>query len=239
MRSKMKHEKERLMTMLKDNKISQDDYNLLLGAIKKRSFFSKMSSSLLLNPFQKIAGGKALGIGIVILLCISYLGVIAKVYFLDPISIINSSAVLKQAVEINFLFLAYQNIVSWLVLALLFRISAKVLQKKKTRMIDFLGTVALARFPGLLITIVCSILRVFNPGFLEIDLTKGLHMHVSFGEMVFGITVTILTVWQIITYFYALKESSGLDGKKLWIGFIVSLITACFIGQLLTTLVMN
>ena len=62
----MKNDKERLMGMLNENKISQDDYNTLLVALEKKSFFLKLQSSLWLNPFQKIAGFKALIMGMMI-----------------------------------------------------------------------------------------------------------------------------------------------------------------------------
>lgn len=235
----MKNNKERLMGMLNENKISQDDYNTLLVALEKTSFFSTIQSSLLLNPFQKIAGFKALAIGMIILLLMSYVGVIAKVYFIGSISMLNASVVATQTMNIGFLLLAYQNIVSWLVLTAVFIIAAKILQNKKIRIIDFLGTVSFARFPLLLFTIFTSITRMVNPDMLDVDITKGLLVHPSIEQYLFSIVGMILVVWQIITYFYALKESSGLIGKKLWLGFIVSIIVAEFISHPLTTVVMN
>src|SRR3990167_4812466 len=103
MRFKMNTEKIRLERMLKENKITQQDYNTLLVALEKKSFFSKMGSSLLLNPFQKIAGFKALVIGMMILVAMSCIGIIAKVYFLGPLSVINASALPKQTIDIGFL----------------------------------------------------------------------------------------------------------------------------------------
>lgn len=236
----MKNDKARLMDMLYEHKITQKDYNTLLAALQKKSFFSKMQSSLLLNPFRKIAGFKALVIGIIILFTMSYVGVMAKVYFLGPLSVINATVVAKQTMGIGFLLLAYQNIVSWLVLALLFVIAAKALQNKKLRIIDFLGTVSLARFPLLLLTTFISMTRIVNPAILDIDMTKGVPLHYSsIGQYIFSLMVMVLVVWQIITYFYALKESSGLVGKKLWLGFIVPIIVSEFIALPLTTLFMN
>jgi hypothetical protein len=123
----MNNDKERLMAMLKEKKITQEDYNTLLSAIRKKSFFSRMESSLLLNPFQKIAGFKALILGIIIMLTMSYMGVLAKLYFLGPLTIINASAVVKQTMDIGFLLLAYQNIICLLILTILFFIAAKIL----------------------------------------------------------------------------------------------------------------
>ena len=198
-----------------------------------------MESSLLLNPFQKIAGGKALVIGMMILVAMSYIGVMAKVYFLGPLTAINHSILAKQTMDIGFLLLAYQNIVCWLVLSALFVIAAKILQKKQLRIIDFLGTVSLARFPLLLVTIITSITRMVNPAIVDIDMSKGIPLHSSIGAYIFGVVAMILLVWQIITYFYAMKESSGLVGKKLWLGYIIPIIAGEFIALPLTTLFMN
>lgn len=239
MRQNMNKDKEHLMSMLRENKISQDDYNLLLGALNKKSFFDKVSSLFLINPFQKIAGFNALILGMVVMIFMSYFGVIAKVYFPGVLSVLNASAVVNQKIENNFFLLAYQNLVAWLVLAGMFMMAAKIFQQKRVRIVDFLGTVALARFPLLILTLFMSIIRVVNPGFLAIDLSKGIPLHPSIAMSVFSAIAICLFIWQVATYFYALKESSGLIGKKLWLSFIVSLILGECIASPLTTIFMN
>ncbi|MFA6302902.1 MAG: hypothetical protein WC627_07190 [Legionella sp.] len=235
----MNTEKTRLDTMLRDKKISQDEYQILAAALKRKSFFAKMESSLLLNPFQKIAGFKALMFGMIILLLTSYLGVKAGLYYLGPLSAINVLAVTKQSIGQPFLLLLFQNTVCWLAVAIVFMIVAKILQKKKVRLIDFLGTVALARFPMLFITLYTYFVRTFYPSMLDIDLSKGLPIHASMSQYLFSICVTVLMVWQIVTYFYAFKESSGLLGKKLWWAFLGSLVLVQFLSEPITTLFMN
>ena len=141
--------------------------------------------------------------------------------------------------DISFLLLAYQNIVSWLILSAMFILAAMILQKKKIRIIDFLGTVSLARFPALLITILIGIVRMINPSILDVDMSKGISLHASFSQTLLGVLMMVLIVWQIFTYFYAFKESSGLIGKKLVLGFIASIIAAEYSGLPLTTMFMN
>jgi len=235
----MVKEKEHLMSMLKENKISDKDYNLLMSALQKKTFFEKLSSSLLLNPFQKLAGFHALLAGIMILLCMSYLGTIAKVYFPGIFSVLNASVVANQQIENNVFLLAYQNLVACSVLAGSFLLAAIIFRQKGLRVIDFLGTVTLARFPLLLLTIVLAVIRVLDPGFLAIDISKGIPLHPSVTMSLFSAVVICLLIWQITTYFYALKESSGLRGKKLMISFIGSLILSEIIASPLTTIFMN
>ncbi len=235
----MSKDKERLDKMLQEKKISEADYKVLTAAMDKQSFFAKISGSFLINPFQKIAGAKALILGMIVLALMSFLGVIAKVYFIGVMGVINAHAVVKQMVDINFFLLAYQNVVSWLVLSGVFMIAAKIAHKKRIRVVDFLGTVAFARFPLLILTGFMSLVQVFNPAFLAIDLSQGIPMKGSLGMSLFGVVILSLFMYQIATYFHALKVSSGLVGKKLWLSFIASLIIAEMIIQPLATIFMN
>lgn len=235
----MNNEKNRLDKMLNEHKISQEDYRVLSKALQRKVFYTTMQSQFWLNPFQKIAGFKALIIGMMILLMTSYFGVIAKVYFLGPIGIINASALAKQTNATGFLFLTYQNIVSWLILSVLFIVTAKILQKQKLRIVDFLGTVIFAQYPTLFNVMFISVSRFISPSLWNVDMSKGMPVHASIGQYVNGAIVSVFMVWQIITYFYAFKESSGLLEKKLWIGFLVSLIVSGFIASPLTTMFMN
>ena len=235
----MNTEKARLDKMLVDKKISQEDYSILANALKRKSFFAKIQSSFWLNPFQKIAGFKALIIGMVIMVLTSYLGVKAGLYYFGPVSVINASALAKQNIQHLFLFLLYQNVAIWLVLAVSLMTAAKILQKNTIRVIDFFGTVALARFPTLLITICTCLIRVFYPGLLEIDMSKGYPIHGTLTQYLVTMILTVFIVWQVFTYFYAFKESSGLLGKKLLWGFIGVIILVQFIALPITNSFMN
>jgi len=68
MRIIMNKDKQRLATMLEEKKISKEDHDMLQTALKRKSFFAKMQSSIWLNPFQKIAGFKALILGMLVLI---------------------------------------------------------------------------------------------------------------------------------------------------------------------------
>ena len=85
MRSTMNTEKTRLERMLRENKISQDEHKILLKSLKRKSFFTKLQSSFWLNPFQKIAGFRALIIGMLVLVVTSYVGIKAKLYYFNTI----------------------------------------------------------------------------------------------------------------------------------------------------------
>ncbi|MDF1646856.1 MAG: hypothetical protein P1U61_07775 [Legionellaceae bacterium] len=235
----MNQGKERLDKMFQEKKISEADYKVLITAMDKKSLFKKIESSILINPFQKIAGLKALIWGMMILVSMSFLGVIGQVYFIGVMGVLNAHALVKQAIDINFFLLAYQNLVSWIVLSSVFMATAKIFQKKRIRIIDFLGTVAFARFPLLIMTVCMALIQLVNPGFLAIDMTHGIPMKGSLAMSGFSVVILCLFIYQIAAYFFALKESSGLVGKKLWVSFIASFIVAEVIIQPLAVIFMN
>lgn len=227
----MTSENERLQALLKDKKITPEEYKLLSKAFVTPStakFFS-----LFINPYQKIAGVWALIFGAGIILCISYLGSIAKIYFPGLLGILNSSMMKSPAIGTHFLFLLYQNAVIWLVLTLLFIISAKIWQQKSIRLIDFMGTVAFSRFPYLLLTGFLAMMRVVNPRFMDVGMENGFQLKPSLLAITFSSVVIMCAVWHIITYFNALKESSGLSGKRLWVSFIACIL----IGEIVTNFI--
>lgn len=231
----MNNEKTRLDKMLQAQKISQDDYAILAAALKRKTIFNKIHSTFLLNPFQKIAGWKALLLGMITIVLTSLLALKAKLYFLGPMSTLNASVLGQLNIRYPLGLILYQNIMCWLVLSIVLMITAKVLQKHKIRIIDFLGTVALARIPTLIATFYLMILRIGYPSVLAIDLSHGYQLHYSIAQYIFMIPVIILAIWQAVIYFYAFKESSGLTGKKLILGFLVGVILAENIAQPLTT----
>lgn len=232
----MTTDNEKLLNMMKEGKISENEFKLLSSALEKKNPRISSLLSLAINPFQKIAGWYALILGSITIICMSYLGTIAKVYFPGIIDCLNSSVVKNPKMPLSFIFLFYQNIVCWFLLSILFILIAKFLQNKKLRMIDFFGTVALARFPFLFLALFLSIIQLVDPSFMNIDISKGIQIHMSFSMILFSLLTIGFGIWQIATYFYALKVSSGLVGKKLWISFILAIVLGEAISWQLTTL---
>src|SRR5580700_6086554 len=101
MRPKMTKENERLINMLKENKISEDDYKLLSAAIDNKPSRASFIFSVFTNPFQKVAGLYALISGLAVIFCMSYLGVIAKCYSVGVIGSLNAS-VIKSPIQPTF-----------------------------------------------------------------------------------------------------------------------------------------
>ncbi|MDF1683687.1 MAG: hypothetical protein P1U36_03420 [Legionellaceae bacterium] len=228
---------EQLTKMLKENKISQEDHDLLLGAMDKdkQSCFSKQNLSLLVNPFQKIAGVQALMFGLIIMLVVSFLSAIGA----GSLSISSAGIVHNKTTGLSLTQLTYQYFALWLIFSLGFALTAKLF-RKKIRLIDFLGTFAFAYYPSIFLGAITAITQIINPSFLtsiKEMATKTLPLF-SPGILAYLVLVMFFQVWQIATQLYAFKESSGLTGKKLGWGFAITYLLISILGtQLIARLI--
>lgn len=229
----MKKELEQLLNMRKENKISESDFEILSEALTKNSFCSILENSILINPFQKIAGFKALFIGIIIMLLMSILGVYASVYIDGTLGYLTSNG-LKVARQPSFFLLLYQNAIACIVVAALFYLSAILLRQKGIRIIDFLGTITFARYPLCISLLFFIIEKWLKPENFNQDLSQGMSLHFSIIGTIGGLLLMACYLWQGMNYFFAFKESSGLDGKRLWSAFLVTMPVADVLAIILT-----
>jgi hypothetical protein len=231
----MKQEIDRLLKMRKENKITESDYLMLSSALKKTSFCSNIENSIFINPFQKIAGFKVLIIGLMLIIIMSILGVYANLYYDGSIGFVIANN-LKVPRAPSFLFLLYQNVVACLSVAGFFLLAAFLLRQKGIRAIDFLGTVTLARYPTCIAIIYILIDKKLCPEEFNQDISKGISLHFSVMGMIGALVFMACFILQIMTYFSALKESSGLEGKRLWSSFIIAMLAADLLSIVLTRL---
>jgi hypothetical protein len=113
------------------------------------------------------------------------------------------------------------------VLSLLYYAFSKFYKQKSLIIIDFFGAVTLSRFPLLVQSILGNIMTAMDP-------TIRRSLHDSFLSIIGWFYVIFCFIWLLITYFYALKESSGLTGKKLWISYVGSVAVGEIICAFLT-----
>ncbi|WP_235659330.1 hypothetical protein [Legionella maceachernii] len=221
--------------MLKENKISEADYLLISAALNKKSVFTNIENSLLINPFQKIAGFRALLLGLLLMITMSLLGVVVNIYFDGSLGFFFPMG-LKAAIKPNFFLLLYQNAAAVFITASLFMATALLFRKKRIRVIDFFGTVALARYPLLISLLFTMIEKYLDPSRYNEDITKGIELHLTLIGTIGNLIFLTCIIWQIITYFFALKEASGLGGKSLWLSFIIAILLSDVAGIILTRL---
>lgn len=131
----------------------------------------------------------------------------------------------------NFWLVLYQNIICCLSLSFSYLLFAKLFRQKGLRLIDFFGAVMLARIPFLFDTLTDMVFKILIPNFFT-DPNVFLRPSLLIG--IFELQNLLLGLWAIALYFYALKESSGLTGSKLWIASIGSFLLATVISSKLT-----
>jgi len=184
------------------------------------------------NPFEKIAGWKAFGIGILILGIATVLGYFSNTVFFG-ISIKGAySGTLCQAISLQALGLAITVAVMYLV---------ALLSAKHVRFQDILGTVTLAKYPLLLSV---PIFWASNDKIMEIsnNLLSALQTNpynvmneVSASDLVVLSVVALVSmailVWTIALLFNAFKVSTNLKGVKCGLLFTAAIIISeIFIG---------
>lgn len=229
----MNKELARLLKMRKENTISENDFDLLSNALTKNSFCTTLENSALLNPFQKIAGFKALIIGLFIMLAMSALGVYANVYIDGSLGFLMANG-FKAAQAPSFLLLLYQNMVACLTVAFFFYLAATLLRQKGIRLIDFVGTILFARYPTCINIIIIILEKWLTPERFNDDYSKGISLHFSIIGSISALLWTGCFVWQGMNYFFALKISSGLEGKRLWSVFFITMLPAEILSSILT-----
>lgn len=178
--------------------------------------------SLIFNPFKRIAGWEAFGIGLVIAVLTTFTGNFAGIYF---------DGVIDMHFAENF-----DSLKSWLMIPVnIISISvimwlAGITVSKNFRFIDILGTMTLSRAPFLLIALASFFVKVPDLSGIMQD------PFVIFDSISF-IIILIFTfpiiIWSVTLLYNAYKISTGASGQKLSISFIFGLIIAEIISKII------
>jgi len=164
------------------------------------------------NPFEKVAGWKAFGIGLIILCITTVLGYFFKTVFYG-ISIKTVPCVTwSTAFSLQALGLGVLVFIMWI---------ASLFFTKKVRFQDILGTVTLAKYPLFFAVIP---IMIFNNRMTEF--TKKI-MSVNVYEIIKVITISdyvmlfafsiiafAIIIWEIVLLFNAFRVSTNLKGIK-------------------------
>ena len=178
-----------------------------------------MKTKLLINPFERIAGWQALGIGVFIMALTAVLGKVNDVAFdgaLDVHAVQHgfAAAFAMQAVNLTVLFLTM-----WL--------AGVCFSKSKIRIVDVAGTMALARVPMFLLVIIC-----FLP-IVPVDVLSIPRM------AVFGLVTIITIIWTITLMYNAYTTSCHIKGSRGVVSFIGALLVAEVISKCIFIFVLS
>ncbi len=186
---------------------------------------TRRSVTLLFNPFVYIAGGRALFLGLAAMLVAGLIGALGRTHFDGVLDVhVGAPAPL-------WFFLA-EGIVDWLCITVVLLLGGKLISKTAFRVIDVLGTQALARWPTILLGLV-----TLPPGFRRFlhDLVSHLtnpgatlSFHVVDAAIFFLVVIAtiLLTAWLVFLLYQAFSVSCNVKGGKAVGTFIIALIVA-------------
>jgi len=190
------------------------------------------------NPFIKIAGWKAFGIGIVILCLATVIGYFGNTVFYG----ISVKSVLSlswcKAFSLQAMGLTVTVLVMWII---------ALLSAKHVRFQDILGTVTLAKYPLVLMAIMFLAFSNWLNELSKMLLTSTNTQEIMefFSQltildyvlfMVFIILTIFFLVWTIALLFNAFRVSTNLKGGKCTMLFIVSLLVSEIIIGILVSM---
>jgi len=188
------------------------------------------------NPFEKIAGWQAFGIGILILAATTVVGFFGShtLFFPFQVKFGGFHATWNMAFAVQALSLAVTVILMY-VTALFFA--------KHVRFQDILGTVTLAKYPLLLMAflmwLICKPLIYFAAS-IGMPGEPALHDYSQLLLIVgFGIIALIMMVWTIALLYNAFKVSANLKGVKCALLFTAILLVSDFLVYVPFLLFMN
>jgi len=193
-----------------------------------------MNTKLLFNPFTRIAGFKALMMGVIGMLAAGYISFYSKTFF-DGVLNIHSGLHAPLSIHI---FWPFANV---LFLGIWFTIFGKMLSQSKIRIIDIFGTQAFAFLPLVPASLlgffksmdrITETLMKVDPRSISIDMFQ--IQDILFVIVIVMITIP-LTVWSGIWIYNGFKESANLPHKKV----IPVYIAAIIIGMILPKIIMG
>ena len=178
--------------------------------------------SLLINPFVRIAGGKALLIGIVVFVVSILLAYCGNMVFDGVVDAhFNDNVNLGRALLVPSIALVIFIVTLYL--------TGRLLSKSSIRFIDVAGTVTLARTPFILISLAVLIPGVYD---YNVTITQNL-LAQSYSEITvlqwvvffsFLAVSMIAAIWFVILAYKAFSVSCNISGAKGIMGFVAALL---------------
>lgn len=186
---------------------------------------NEFNLSFLLNPFERIAGVRALLIGLVIFFVSTLLAQSSDIVFSGVIGVQIAPVSISQAFVIHG--------ISTVILILMMYITGLISSSTSIRFIDVAGTMVLSRAPFLLISIFVGLPFINNSwkriglAMIDADMITLSIFALSTLVVIFGI------IWFVVLAYNAFSVSCNMKGMKSGIVFTVSLLLSFVISTLI------
>ena len=182
-------------------------------------------SQWLFNPFRVVAGYKALLLGLAIILISAFVGSLSKTHFDGVIDV-------HTGTEAPLWLFFAEGLINWICMVVPLFFFGLIVSSSSFRVIDVLGTQALARSPYLITTL--AMLPDANRRFGDYLMSRLTQTaptatinYIDMLVFAFAMILTILmAVWMVALMYRAYCVSCNIKGAKAIITFVVSLIGA-------------
>jgi hypothetical protein len=182
---------------------------------------SKNIFSLLVNPFTRIAGWHAFGLGLIFIVLMGFIGASNGIAF-DGVFDMH---LFEISVQTSFLYLAIDLVSLVLVMWI-----TGLLVSKNFRFIDILGTMTLAKAPFLILALGGYFATA--PDLSEIYKDPYVILQDTPFVILLALSLPVM-IWSITLMYNALKVSCNLKGSKLTVAFILALLISEIIAKVL------
>ncbi|HXS36020.1 MAG TPA: YIP1 family protein [Flavipsychrobacter sp.] len=176
----------------------------------------------LFNPFTFVAGFKSLVLGFIFMFATGIIAYYSNTHF-DGILHMNSIGFYSIWLNISEQFLG------WACAVLIFYITGLILSRSHIRFIDVAGTMALSRWPFIIVAFL---------GFMDttpVRSIKDIHSTIIIKALV----DLPFMVWVVVLMYNAFSVSCNVKKQKAIIGFIIALLAAHFLSYVVTHQVYN
>ncbi len=204
-------------------------------------------TNLLFNPFLRLAGWPAFGLGLAVILLAGWIGSWSGTHFdgvldthttqIRSILTVNGTPVESAPDDFAGLstplwFFLAEGIIDWLALALVLLAAGRLITRAAFRTIDLLGTQALARWPALLAALAC-----LAPGYQRftshlVEQMQKAPQDVSLAHpdaaVFFPVLLVTLaaTIWMVLLMYRSFSLCCNVRGGRVVSVFIVGLLVA-------------
>lgn len=190
--------------------------------------------TLLFNPSVYIAGARALGLGLIAILLAGLIGSLGNIHF-DGVLDTHMGA------PTPLWFFLLEGILDWLCLGVVLLVLGQLISRTAFRMVDVLGTQAVARWPTILIGLLLLpkafqqfandlVAQVRAGGAPKITLTEALVF------LVVLVGLLVLICWMVALMYKAFSVSCNVKGGKAIGAFIGGIVIAEIISKIIVVL---
>jgi hypothetical protein len=185
----------------------------------------------LFHPFRYVAGLQALGIGLVAILLAGFIGSLSHSHF-DGTLDFHTGAAFPLRVFL------LEGIVDWLALAVVLLVVGKMASRTAFRVVDLVGTQAMARWPAVFIAVAALL-----PGYQRVSLglaqqflRPGTAPHFAAGDVAAFVVVMLVTlaamVWTVTLMYRSYSLCCNVKGAKGAWTFVLALLVAETVSKL-------